>query len=263
MVYAVPIVPLILSLKPMKAGLIIVFCLYFGYLPVLLEFLKAVAQELGESSVQQWSSISLTPAFTGILPRPPLEVHAPIIDSVFRIPYDRRQQCLFEHLLIKARVWFNLLLLLLLEYAPARGRFMLRQKRRSVRHWLSARYGPITSLGSDMEDEAWLRRKNRDIMDVTHVFNANHVYTVTKDPNTFVKVPCLPEFTVAAHVGRGGLGNAGDGCQEEDDGKRALGEGFARRGYANVGNAQMLDHRAVVENEALLDAWEDSEDDLA
>jgi hypothetical protein len=53
MVYAVPIVPLILSLKPMKAGLIVVFCLYFGYLPIFLEFVKALAQELGESSVQQ------------------------------------------------------------------------------------------------------------------------------------------------------------------------------------------------------------------
>jgi hypothetical protein len=53
MVYAVPIVPLLMSLKPIKAGLIVFFCLYFGYLPVLIEFLKAVAQELGESLKDQ------------------------------------------------------------------------------------------------------------------------------------------------------------------------------------------------------------------
>jgi hypothetical protein len=130
---------------------------------------------------------------------------------------------------------------------------MLRQKRRSVRHWISARYGPITSLGSDEGDEAWLRQKNRDIMEVTHVFNAIHVYTITKDPNTFVKVPCLPEFVEDGHDWRGGHGNAGDGCEDLSDDSSDF----------NAETVRTLDARAGLENERFPDEWEDTEDELA
>ena len=177
----------------------------------------------------------------GLYQIPRLDAGAPIIDPVFHVPYGCGANSYFGHIVEVIWVWINLTLLLLVKYAPARGRFALRRRKRLVRHWISTRFGDMTALGSDEDDEAWLRRMNRELMDELRVFNQNHVYSLTHDPKTFVRVPCLPEFEADGYDTRGCDDGARRGRREagQEDERDELQEGDQEEGQEELVENQL------------------------
>jgi hypothetical protein len=154
------------------------------------------------------------------IPRP--DAGGPVTHPVFHIPYGSGAKSYLGHILEVIWIWMNLTILCFVKYAPARGLFTLRQKKRQIRHWISARFGDITALGSDEDDEAWLRRTNMALMEDLSVFNRNHIHSITGDPRTFVHIPCLPEFMVEGCGTRGQTGDTMEGIQEENVENRAV-----------------------------------------
>ena len=207
----------------------------------------------------------------GMYPPPRPDAGGPVTHPVFHIPYGCGATSYLGHIVDVIWIWINLTLLLLIKYAPARGLFTLRQKKRQTRHWISARYGNITALGSDEEDEAWLRRTNKALMDELVVFNRNHIYSLTNDANTFVHVPCLPEFAVDECGGRGRNGDAAGEDQEEDAENRAIewgGDEDAHDEEQGHDEAEIdamaalaLDPRAGVDDGVDADEWESMDED--
>jgi hypothetical protein len=208
---------------------------------------------------------------TGMYPLHRPDADGPVTHPVFHIPYGCGAKSYFGHIVEVVWVWINLILLLLVKYAPARGLFTLRQKKRHVRHCISARCGNVTGLGSDEDDEVWLRRTNKALMDELTVFNQNHIYSLTHDAKTFVRLPCLPEYAVDGHDGHGRNDNAEEDGQEEHVVNRAIeqrGEDDVHEeDQANIGAeddaraALAIDPRSVVDNGADADEWESVDDD--
>ncbi|KAF2690922.1 hypothetical protein K458DRAFT_398876 [Lentithecium fluviatile CBS 122367] len=159
----------------------------------------------------------------------------PVIHPAFSIPYGSGAKSYLGHIAQVIWIWINLTLLLFIKYAPARGRHAFRQKRRSLRHHISAQNSRKFSLGSDEDDETWLRTTNKALMGDFGVFNTNHIFPLTGKPETFVPIPILPEFANERNgvcqnreaSGEGEAENIGNLTIEAGDGGNVGGEGDA------------------------------------